>query len=49
MRLLAKWNRKIMSNELSTLEKETKSFLERCVLLLDEEYAIKYDERFWEE
>ena len=30
-------------------EEETKSFLERCVFLLEDDYIVKYDERFWEE
>ena len=38
-----------MGDEIQTLKGETESFLERCVALLDEEYEIKYDERFWGE
>ena len=38
-----------MSNEIRILKGETELFLERCVALLDEEYKIKYDKRFWGE
>lgn len=37
-----------MENEL-TKEEKTKSFLDRCVLLLDDIYEVSYDKRFWEE
>ncbi len=30
-------------------QKETELFLKKCILLLDEEYIVKYDERYWEE
>ncbi len=36
-------------DELQIRKEETKSFLDRCVALLEEEYTVKYDERFWEE
>ena len=38
-----------MDEKIKTLREETKLFLERCVTLLDEDYIVKYDERFWGE